>query len=59
MEIQKAQFDVINHSGGPTVFRVEPLLSCHRMLLLGNGGYSGMGGSAEMVTLRSRMSERL
>lgn len=48
-----------NYSGGLTVVRVEPLLSCHRMLLLGDGGYRGIGGSAEMVTLRSRMSDRL
>lgn len=51
---------MINHSGGGlTVVRLEPLLSCHRMLLLGDGGYRGIGGSAEMVTLRSRMSDRL
>lgn len=58
-EKKRAQFDVIKHSGGLTVVRVEPLLSCQRMLPLGDGGYKGMGGSAEMVTLRSRMSERL
>lgn len=39
--------------------RVEPLFSCHRLLPLGEGGYKGMGGSAEMVTLRSRLSDRL
>lgn len=58
-EEQKTQFDMIKQSGGLTVVRVEPLLSCHRMLLLGEGGYRGIGGSAEMVTLRSLMSNRL
>lgn len=43
--------------GRLTVVRLEPLFSCLGVMF--GEGYMGMGGNAEMVTLRSWLADRL